>query len=104
MHCNIYLLNGVPNRRRLWNAHVESARIAMQRATVRVKPMVNGQKNIRNSQKNSEITDILHSPQPPKVGVCLRCGRKLKDVDSIARGYGDVCYKKIKALAPNVLF
>ena len=28
---------------------------------------------------------------------CLRCGRALKSKDSIQRGYGPGCYKKIKA-------
>lgn len=25
---------------------------------------------------------------------CLRCGRKLKNVDARLRGYGEVCWKK----------
>lgn len=28
--------------------------------------------------------------------VCLRCGRSLKNLNSIKRGYGPACYKKIK--------
>ena len=26
---------------------------------------------------------------------CLRCGRKLKDLEAMQRGYGEICYKKI---------
>ncbi len=28
---------------------------------------------------------------------CLRCGRALKNKESVERGYGSGCYKKIKA-------
>ncbi|ORX22734.1 hypothetical protein BVF91_09655 [Thermoanaerobacterium sp. PSU-2] len=27
-------------------------------------------------------------------GNCVRCGRKLKDIKSIERGFGKTCYKK----------
>lgn len=26
---------------------------------------------------------------------CLRCGRRLKDLEAMERGYGETCYKKI---------
>lgn len=26
---------------------------------------------------------------------CLRCGRRLKDLTAMERGYGETCYKKI---------
>ena len=27
---------------------------------------------------------------------CLRCGRKLKTEETRQRGYGDICWKKVK--------
>ena len=35
---------------------------------------------------------------------CLRCGRKLKSVECQQRGYGNVCYEKIKRIKDNALF
>lgn len=26
---------------------------------------------------------------------CLRCGKRLKDLQAMERGYGEICYKKI---------
>lgn len=28
------------------------------------------------------------------MAVCMECGRRLKGADSVARGYGPVCYRK----------
>lgn len=28
--------------------------------------------------------------------ICLNCGKRLKDAKSIERGYGPICYKKVK--------
>jgi len=28
--------------------------------------------------------------------LCRRCGRKLRKIESIKRGYGDVCWKRTK--------
>lgn len=32
-----------------------------------------------------------------KVPVCRRCNRKLKDIESIERGFGIICYRKYMA-------
>ncbi len=32
-----------------------------------------------------------------KIPVCRRCNRKLKDVESIERGFGIICYRKYMA-------
>ncbi len=40
-----------------------------------------------------------------KSNICLRCGRKLKNPESILRGYGDICYEKhIRELKRKSLF
>ena len=33
--------------------------------------------------------------------ICEKCGRALKDAESILRGYGPVCYKKIMPPRPK---
>lgn len=33
--------------------------------------------------------------------ICEKCGRALKDAESILRGYGPVCYKKIMPPQPK---
>lgn len=35
---------------------------------------------------------------------CLRCGRKLKSDRTRQQGYGNICYKKMKARQKNRLF
>ena len=35
---------------------------------------------------------------------CLRCHRKLKTLENRQRGYGDICWKKIKRKSDNRLF
>lgn len=35
---------------------------------------------------------------------CLRCGRKLKSDRTRRQGYGDICFKKMKASHRNRLF
>ena len=32
---------------------------------------------------------------------CLRCGRRLKDPVSMARGYGAVCFRKLRMKRPK---
>lgn len=38
-------------------------------------------------KKKEQITDHEHE-------FCLRCGRRLKNVQARVRGYGEICYKK----------
>ena len=35
---------------------------------------------------------------------CLRCGRKLKNQQARERGYGNICFKKLKQVEQNRLF
>lgn len=35
---------------------------------------------------------------------CLRCGRKLKNVDARLKGYGSICEQKMKVENSNRLF
>ena len=40
----------------------------------------------------------------PEHKYCLRCGRKLKNPKYRERGYGEVCWKKIKDVKKRKLF
>ena len=35
---------------------------------------------------------------------CLRCGRKLKNEEARLKGYGEICYKKMRAERRRRLF
>lgn len=44
-----------------------------------------------------DITDILKPEIVRKSNICRRCGRKLKNPESIELGFGHTCYKKFMA-------
>ena len=44
-----------------------------------------------------QMCDVMCDNNIPKeYSRCLRCGRKLKNPEYRARGYGKVCYEKVK--------
>lgn len=42
--------------------------------------------------------------EPKEYEYCLRCHRKLKSDKTRQQGYGDICFKKMKANQKNRLF
>lgn len=44
-----------------------------------------------------DITGILKPETVRKSNICRRCGRKLKNPESIELGFGNTCYKKFMA-------
>ena len=44
-----------------------------------------------------DISDILKPEIVRKSNICRRCGRKLKNPESIELGFGNTCYKKFMA-------
>ena len=43
-----------------------------------------------------QMCDIMCG-QPEEYGYCLRCGRRLKTEEAKIRGYGNICFEKIKS-------
>ncbi len=44
-----------------------------------------------------DIIGILKPEIKRKSNICRRCGRKLKNPESIELGFGNICYKKFRA-------
>lgn len=89
-HCSYYrILKKLPNRGSIGNCLKNSK-------TVNYYNKCN--KFLWNSKYLSYFTDINTSDTDSKI-LCKRCGRVLTDSDSIARGFGNLCYKhRLKAL------
>lgn len=48
------------------------------------------------------MVDVPKPPEvPPEKKLCRRCGRVLKDEESIQKGFGRTCYKKFLAEQPQ---
>jgi hypothetical protein len=51
----------------------------------------------RQAEMMEDITGILKPESIRKSNICRRCGRKLKNPESIELGFGNTCYKKFMA-------
>ena len=51
----------------------------------------------RQVEMMEDITGILKLGMERKSNICRRCGRKLKNPESIELGFGNTCYKKFMA-------
>lgn len=51
----------------------------------------------RQVEMMENITGILKPETVRKSNICRRCGRKLKNPESIELGFGNTCYKKFMA-------
>lgn len=105
MRCSTYLHKSC--NKELWNARVNPN---VKRGLLRV--MANA-KNTKRGKQNTNV-NLIQSEKGEKKNVtsenptllkdageklhkhCLRCGRKLKNVDNQLLGYGPVCYAKIQ--------
>ena len=51
----------------------------------------------RQAEMMEDIIDIIKPESIRKSNICRRCGRKLKNPESIELGFGNTCYKKFMA-------
>ena len=47
------------------------------------------------------LVEVPQQQVPPEKKVCRRCGRVLKDEESIQKGFGRTCYKRFLAEQPQ---
>ena len=115
MPCSI-LWSTSCKRRELWKCHVNvNVQRGLLRAMVRAKNIRNGMQNDNNilTSEVKKFVGSVTSMNPTLLGVdekrevhdrCLRCGRKLSNIEYKIIGYGPVCLEKLKVTSAKKLF